>query len=265
MNARLLLAPPTPGRELALALSLGLFAITLGILLLGRATARPASPRRALIYRFGVLASVVLSYFELATLLPALSPKLLDVQLYQIDRFLFGETPAKLLAHFATPSVVEWFAFFYFSYFVVLGTVLLPSIFLRGDPTAARLQLGAVVVASLGHIVYTFVPGIGPHVALTFATQLDGGFWWHSVLGAVGGGGAQLDIFPSLHTAYPSFFALFSFRHRQHAGYRYAWPLLAFVAVNIIVSTMLLRWHYGIDVIFGLLLAYTAERVSRRA
>jgi membrane-associated phospholipid phosphatase len=72
----------------------------------------------------------------------------------------------------------------------------------------------------------------------------------------------MMDIFPSLHTAYPSFFALHAFGNRDRAPFKYVWPLLGFMAVNIIIATMYLRWHYGIDVLFGLMLAFTARRVA---
>lgn len=265
MTGRVLLAPASPGALVAQLFSVTLLTVTLAVILLRRASTRPPSTPRAVVYRFGVLASMILSYFELGVLLPSLQPQLLDGVLLRIDRLLFGETPALLLARIATPAVVEWFAFFYFSYFLLLGTVLLPSLFFLRSPAAAQLQLGAVVVACVGHATYTFVPGVGPYAAMSFPTALEGGFWWQMVLGAVGGGGAMLDIFPSLHTAYPTFFALVAFRHRRAPGFRRAWPLLAFFALNIVISTMLLRWHYGIDVVFGLLLAGLAERISRVA
>ena len=75
--------------------------------------------------------------------------------------------------------------------------------------------------------------------------------------------GAQKDIFPSLHTAGPCFIAMFSFRNRERLPFRYTWPLVAFSAVNIIIATMFLRWHYLIDVIAGFSIAVLAVSASR--
>ena len=61
-----------------------------------------------------------------------------------------------------------------------------------------------------------------------------------------------MDIFPSLHTAAPLFFTLFAFRHRDRLPFRYAWPVLAFFSLNIMVATLYLRWHWVIDVVAGI-------------
>ena len=74
----------------------------------------------------------------------------------------------------------------------------------------------------------------------------------------VDAGGAQKDIFPSLHTAVPTFIAIFSFRHRRLVPFKYSWPVMAFVATQIIIATLFLRWHYLVDVVAGLTLATTA-------
>ena len=90
------------------------------------------------------------------------------------------------------------------------------------------------------------------------------GLWLDIVMESVAEGGALKDIFPSLHTAAPTFILLYSFRHRHRAPYRYTWPLVAFFTVNIIVATMFLRWHWIVDVVAGLTLATVAQALSAR-
>ncbi|MGB7477482.1 MAG: hypothetical protein WBM26_14785, partial [Polyangiales bacterium] len=41
------------------------------------------------------------------------------------------------------------------------------------------------------------------------------------------------------------------------------WPILGFVALNIIIATMFLRWHWFIDVAVGVLLAFAARGFAR--
>lgn len=98
------------------------------------------------------------------------------------------------------------------------------------------------------------VPGYGPFLAMAehFQNELPDGVWLNLVLAAVDSGGAQKDIFPSIHTAAPTFIALFSFRHRHRVPFRYTWLPVNFFALNIIIATMFLRWHYLIDVVAGL-------------
>ena len=125
---------------------------------------------------------------------------------------------------------------------------------------------GIFIVFCTCHLVYMLVPGWGPyhHLAGQFHHELRGGMFWGLVKEAVDVGGAQKDIFPSLHTAAPTFFALFSFRYRDRAPFKYTWIPMVFAATQIICATMFLRWHYLIDIFAGLTLATTALLVSGR-
>jgi membrane-associated phospholipid phosphatase len=81
---------------------------------------------------------------------------------------------------------------------------------------------------------------------------------------AVAAGGAGKDIFPSLHTAGPSFVAIFAYRHRTRRPFCWTWLPLVFIAANIIGATLFLRWHYVVDVVAGLALAATSAHVCIR-
>jgi membrane-associated phospholipid phosphatase len=78
----------------------------------------------------------------------------------------------------------------------------------------------------------------------------------------VSAAGAMLDIFPSLHTAYPTLLTLYSLRYRHTLPFRYTAPVTAFFTANIIIATLFLRWHYAVDVLAGLLLAVLAQRLG---
>jgi membrane-associated phospholipid phosphatase len=110
------------------------------------------------------------------------------------------------------------------------------------------------------------VPGWGPYWYLkpNFQHELQGNVFWPLVRETVDAGGSQKDIFPSLHTGAPTFLAIFSFRHRKHFPFRYTWPIITFLATQIILATLFLRWHYLCDVIAGLALAATASVVGQR-
>ena len=41
-----------------------------------------------------------------------------------------------------------------------------------------------------------------------------------------------------------------------------AWPVTAFFVANIIVATLFLRWHWGVDILAGLTLALIAHRIG---
>jgi hypothetical protein len=220
-----------------------------------------------LVYRIALFASFQASYFQLRFILPTVNARVLDADILAFDLKTFGYEPAIVWDRFVTPSSVEWFAFFYFSYFFLLATHVIPMVLLdRKSKRLAHFCLGMFMVYAVGHIGYMLVPGFGPyhHLAGQFEHPIEGGLFWKLVVATVEGAGAQKDIFPSLHTAAPTFFAIFSFMHRRTNPFRYTWPVMTFFASQIILATMFLRWHWLIDVVVGFSVAATAAFVSRR-
>lgn len=219
----------------------------------------------ALIHRLVVYGSVQVSYFILRDLLPQVNTVVVDEKLFRLDEQLFGIEPTIWADQFITPRTTEWFAFFYFSYFIVLGAYVLPLLFAsRRMQLLSEFAFGVIGVFCVGQLCYFLVPGYGPikHLASYYQNELPHGFWYTLVVNAVNSGGAQMDIFPSLHTAGPSFIAMFAFRHRDKMPFKYTWPITAFFALNIIGATIFLRWHYLVDVLAGLTLATTFALIS---
>lgn len=259
---RVSVAPDTPDAIVARRLALALLVVTACSMVLTRGEVIRGQRARALTYRLGLFLPMVLSYFEMRILLPALHPQLMDHELFAIDRWLLGTTPAIWMQAWNVRPVVEWLSFFYYGYFLVLILMIIPSLFLGKGRPQRELMAGAMLIVAGGHFLYTVVPGAGPYATIAFDQPLQGGFWWHQVELTVATAGAQLDIFPSLHTAFPTYFTLHAFAHRNTPPFRWIWPLLGFVAANIIVATLFLRWHWFIDVAIGLLFAVAARRFA---
>ena len=219
---------------------------------------------RAVLYRFGLLGTMAGAYAVLRLLLPALQPQLLDDKLVALDARLFGRTPAVWLDPFVTPRTVEWFAFFYFSHYWLLATHLLGTLCFDAGRRRYELLLGFAIVAALGHSIYIAVPGVGPYgcAQLAFSHPLVGSVWWSRVQHAVSGAGAGLDIFPSMHTAFAVLIALHTVRYRREAPFSWSWLPTCFCVANIVIATVFLRWHYGVDLIAGTLLAIGGYRVA---
>ncbi|MBW2160269.1 MAG: phosphatase PAP2 family protein [Deltaproteobacteria bacterium] len=259
---RALMAPDSPDAAVARRLAFTLLAITCCALVLTRGEVIRDQRARALTYRLGLFMPMPLSYFAMRALLPALQPELVDYRLFAIDRWLLGTTPAIWMEAWNVKPVVEWLSFFYYGYFLVMALMLVPSLLVDRGRRQQEMLAGALLIVTCGHFLYTVVPGAGPVAAISFNQPLQGGFWWNQVELAVATAGAQLDIFPSLHTAFPVYFTLHAFAHRHTQPFRWLWPILAFVATNIIIATMFLRWHWFIDVVAGLLLAFAARRFA---
>lgn len=245
----------------------GLFVFFLATVALVRAKAIQGPFSAPFMYRLGVYGSVQASYFFLRELLPLVNPtRTTDAFLYQLDLSLFGFEPAVRLAPLVSGAATEWFSFFYFSYFCLLAFHIFPVLALaRNRQLLGEFCFGMLWLYCVGHFLYLLVPGYGPVVALSeqFHTQLPHGLWYDMVMATVSSAGAQMDIFPSLHTAAPVFFTLFSYRHRDRLPFRYTWPVLAFFSVNIVVATMYLRWHWIIDVVAGIAHAGCALALAR--
>ena len=222
----------------------------------------------SLIYRFALIATLLGTFFQLREILPAVSPGALDPQIYAFDTRVFGVEPSIWLDRFVTSTTTEWFAFFYFLYFLVLTVHVLPMLFWwqPGEKELPRFSIGFLMIFLSAHLLYMVVPGWGPYWYLkgSFQHELQGPVFWPLVREAVDAGGAQKDIFPSLHTAVPTYIAIFSFGQRRRAPFKYSWPIMAFVATQIIIATLLLRWHYLVDVVAGLTLAVVASIVGTR-
>jgi hypothetical protein len=246
-------------------IDIGCFAV--GMLLTRGAILRPGSLANGLVYRFTLFLCVFLSYFQLRSILPAVSPHSLDADLLAFDLRVFGFEPSIAWDRYVTPHTTEWFAFFYFGYFFLLSAHVLPIMLLGKNPLrVAHFALGIFMVFCTGHLLYMVVPGWGPyhHLAGQFEHPLEGGLFWRLVRATVDAGGSQKDIFPSLHTATPTYFAIYSYMHRRVFPFRFTWPFMAFAATQIIIATMFLRWHYLIDIFAGITLATTAALLSHR-
>ena len=263
---RLELAPDGADALAARPVFRGTWALLVAVLLVVRGELMRPSYLRGLLYRLGLMASILGSYaVGMRAALHALQPTLLDHALAAADRAIFGVVPAQWLEQLAHPWLVEWLAFWYFSYFAVLAFGIIPAVVRGADRVSAERLFGVVFMCAVGHVLYTLVPGKGPYAALPFEAPLAGGPFWGIVQEAVHSSGPLIDIFPSLHTGFTVFIALHTYQNRSVRNLRRAWPVAAFAAFNIMIATIFLRWHYAVDVLAGLVLAWGTTRVAAAA
>jgi len=257
-----------PGREHCLgvlaadigALALGLFVTRAGVIPYGNFW-------NSFLYRVTIWIPLFLSYFQLREILPAVTTRAVDADILAFDLKVFGFEPSIAWDQYVNPTTTEWFSFFYFGYFFILMANTVPMMLgAKNMSRLAHFSFGLMIVFCCGHLGYLLVPGYGPHQFLhgQFKNELEGGFFWALVKASVEAGGAMKDIFPSLHTAVPTYFTLFAFWHRRSFPFKYLWPILLFCITQIIGATMFLRWHYLIDIFAGLTLATVAVTVSAK-
>lgn len=266
LNVAWAVAPPSPELSRVGPAVLGLLIGFLGFVVVFARRPGDGGFWTALCYRLGHFGSLQLSYFLFKAFLPAVNPGSLDQELLEFDLAVFGTEPAMAMNGWVSSFTTEWFSFFYYSYFFLLASHIFPIVlFGRDHQLLSEFALGMTIVTAVGQTCYMLVPGFGPYtMPEAFSQPLPSGLWWTLVTDLVAQGGAQKDIFPSLHTALPTFILLFSFHNRSLYPYRFTWPLLASATVNIIIATMFLRWHYLIDVVAGLCLATAAYVLAVR-
>ena len=208
--------------------------------------------------RFAVIPFVMVAYGYLGAIVPLATPAQMDLPLLQLDLLLFRVEPALAWESWNSLILIEWLSGWYSSYWLFVAAFPLAQVFCPVDARrAARFAVSILAITCIGHLLYILVPGVGPVYALKdrFAGPLPGGPI-HALMMRVAQNGAQLDIFPSLHTAHMLFFALFCWRERESRVYRFLrWPV-TIAAAHVIAATIVLRWHYLIDVVAGALLAY---------
>ena len=225
------LSPPSVIRTNCLSHVVTMLGICLSVLILVRGALLRDHLFAPLLYRLGVYGTVqhlVLRAARAASPGQPLEPRFAAV----VHRR--ARAPFRAFAFHGptvSPATTEWFAFFYFGYFMLLASHVLPLLFFsRRFKLVSEFSLGMIFLYAFAHIIYMLVPGYGPvrFLAGQYQHELPSGIWFNAVMNAVRSGGAQKDIFPSLHTAGPVYLSLFSFRHRDKMPFKYTWPLVSF-------------------------------------
>jgi membrane-associated phospholipid phosphatase len=229
--------------------------------------------RRILIVAAAIVSFYVayLAYRNLKASIPLLRPgDLFDEQLADLERTLFfGTDPAALLHDlFGTGIAAEILAVFYVAFIVFLPLSLgLVLVF------AERLQVGLFFATALsinwilGIATYFILPALGPiyydpglfaDLPYTEVTRLQDLLMEDRVgfLADPNEGTPQaIAAFASLHVAmsFTALIAVYLLRlGRRWKQFLWAWVILTFVA------TVYLGWHYVVDDVAGVLMAFVA-------
>ncbi len=170
-----------------------------------------------------------------------------DLALMEIDRRLFGDLAGTLRSMW-WPPLVEFLYVCYWMYFplpIALGIAL----YARGRLSAYR---NAATVLLMGffasYLLYVAVPAVGPHHFETRPEALSGlwmGRHLHRMLLAVEW--RMPDAFPSLHVAAAMMVLTLAWKLERRLFWIFLVP-----ALGLIAATVILRYHYVIDVVAGL-------------
>jgi hypothetical protein len=257
----LVVRAPEARATLYAMLLLGLTTLAIGVV---RWTARSGTLAN-LAYRLTLVGALVTSYLLLRPALPLIVQTSADAELAAADRALLS-LDWSLMPISESRFWTEWFSFFYLLYFAVLGFYAMPlGIVSLDERNALEMVIGVTTVFSVGQATYVLVPAIGPGPSLGVTDDFPGGVVYRWMLNLTSTAGAQLDVFPSLHTAATCFVAAHAIRRRRGSRAALARALvLAFIATQVWLATLFLRWHYAVDVVAGIALGLSADRISER-
>ncbi len=206
----------------------------------------------AQVFRVRLLLAYVATFFFYASVkhtIPALGLPSHDGWLMAADVLLLGGSPAVWFQRWNAPWVTDVFSASYLAFHAYLHLGMVWAVL--GPRARAERFFTHVFSAYVPGIAgYYLVPGLGPAVAFPelFTVPLEGG--WLTALNAavVAGGSSAYDIFPSLHT----YITLVLLEHDRLEHPR-RFKVLLPVAMAIVLSTLVLRYHYAVDLVAGAL------------
>lgn len=201
-------------------------------------------------------------YLLLAFLAFAVVPWDGDALAAAADTFLGGGTaPVVALGHYVTPTIAECCAFVYSLYIpYIYLSIFLYLLGRRG--TERRMFVTALALTyGVSFLGYLFVPAHGPVVFhdADFAAALSGGSFLALVRDSVAQTGGPHGAFPSLHIGTSWFLCFFDLRRGQLRGMLYV-PLVLAIAF----ATLVVRYHYVVDLVAGFAIATGAVLAAER-
>ena len=201
-------------------------------------------------------------------MLPLIQPQLIDAQLVAADRWLFGTVLTPVLQENSRRWLTELMYVCYSSYYLIVPGVGFALYIRRGEgrdavPAAAfrKYMLTVSLTFWVCYLHFLFTPAGGPIFWPDYpgpVLELTGGpitsiERWVFTHGTIVGG-----AFPSSHVAVAFVCACFAVRFS-------VLPLLLVpLCVGLAVSTVYAGYHYGVDVLYGLIIGAVVTLVADR-
>jgi hypothetical protein len=248
------------GIPIALAVWFVMLFVAAALLPLALARGPRAEPIRLLL-SIVVLLTV---YESLGHVIATLGVPLQDGRVIALERWLTGGRLPPLALWVLPSSLADGLSAAYLAYFGV-PIALVWALLRKGRIAEAHAAAFTLLVAFyLHYTIYTFMPVVGPIRAAELPPAVrqhflaEGGRFTHAVRALVAAlEGTPQDAFPSAHTSIACLSAAFAVKYRLRGRFGFC-----AIAAAIVASTTLLGYHYCVDVIAALPLAWLAWYVS---
>jgi len=179
-----------------------------------------------------------------------IAPK--DAFMAQMDRWLFGKELPLIFERFAFDWIISIMWLFYFWVYYCGPAFLLGWIYFKKHDPVFFAQLRHLLVLAFlgGYCIYILVPVAGP--LFTIGDQFSIPIITHPIIQTVAFDYRyNWDCIPSLHTAIPWLLTIAVWKKLPWAG-RF---LCLVSSLGVTASTLLLRFHYGVDLAAGIIWA----------
>jgi PAP2 superfamily len=194
-------------------------------------------------------------------------PGTYDAAFNKLDAMLLGGMTVSKLVHLAAQElplgVFKCSEFIYYEIFGQIGAAVIILAMLRGRQRAIEFVGSLLMAIYLALLIFSVWPSIGPFAADPALPQALGTYhiqrlnllaararWNHWYLPMITT--EEYIAFPSLHIALPVI-VLWFLRHWKRITF-----VLLFYDVFLLLSIVLLEWHYVVDLIGGMLIAALA-------
>ncbi len=184
-----------------------------------------------------------------------------DDLLIAADRAMFGVDVTVWMQRLVRPRLNDVFYVFYSTYYFIALT-LATILWARDRPTARRFVFTMMVVYYVSYAGYFAVPALGPRFAQAseYTVSLVTTPIAHTINDTINSlEKTKLDVFPSGHTMISVAVLLIAWKRSR----RTFWVLLP-VATGLVISTVYCRYHYVVDVVAGIALAFVTVPIGDR-
>lgn len=201
-------------------------------------------------------------YSSLGRLGVTAMPYTADAALSRADTWLCGVDPSLAIQPYLTPGRVEFFSFFYAAFIPYIYVTIVLNCLGRPALERSGFLTGWVFTYAISLLGYILLPARGPAVyhAADYDVALGGGYFYNLVLQGVEATGGMQGAFPSLHVGGSLYLCLFELETNRLRGLIYL-PL----AILIYVATVVLRYHYVVDLLAGTVIASACLPLGRAA
>lgn len=214
-----------------------------------------------LLVDFYPAAFLPIMFNTLEPLIEALRGGARDDILIAADRALFGVDVTVWMQRFVHPRVNDLFYVLYATYYffaLALGLIL----WARDRATARRFIFTLMVCYYISYAGYFLIPALGPRFAQ--ASEYTVSLLTTPVARTIAEGinnleKTKLDVFPSGHTMIAVAVLIVAWKRARDVF----WFLLP-IGTGLVISTVYCRYHYVVDLLAGIVLAFLAVPLGDR-